>query len=189
MADSVVGSLYNSNCNTIGLQSLTDGTSNTAAFSEKLVGISSPTAQLPGGSNGKRYHYPITATETIDTGGVAGANVFLAACKNMPTTTQTDPTYNGYTASVWSGSHGCTLRFNSYNHFMPPNSASCYSSSGGNPVGDAMDALTSMSNHSGGVNVGCCDGSVRFVKDSVSSNAWWALGTRSGGEVISSDAL
>jgi prepilin-type processing-associated H-X9-DG protein len=42
--------------------------------------------------------------------------------------------------------------------------------------------------HSGGVNVLMADGSVRFVKDSVSRPTWWALGTRSNGETVSSDA-
>jgi hypothetical protein len=32
------------------------------------------------------------------------------------------------------------------------------------------------------------DGSVHFIKDSVSRLTWWALGTRNGGEVISSDS-
>jgi hypothetical protein len=32
------------------------------------------------------------------------------------------------------------------------------------------------------------DGSVRFIKDTVSTQAWWAIGTRSMGEVLSSDA-
>jgi hypothetical protein len=31
------------------------------------------------------------------------------------------------------------------------------------------------------------DGSVRFIKDSVGLPIWWALGTRNGGEVVSSD--
>jgi prepilin-type processing-associated H-X9-DG protein len=44
------------------------------------------------------------------------------------------------------------------------------------------------SNHPGGVNIGFADGSVRFVKDSVSVQTWWALGTRSSGEVVSSDS-
>ena len=39
----------------------------------------------------------------------------------------------------------------------------------------------------GGVNVCFADGSVHFVKSSVSLQAWWGLGTRNGGEVISSD--
>jgi hypothetical protein len=31
------------------------------------------------------------------------------------------------------------------------------------------------------------DGSVRFVKNSISQATWWALGTQGNGEVISSD--
>ena len=44
------------------------------------------------------------------------------------------------------------------------------------------------SNHAGGVNVGFIDGSIRFVKESVSQTVWWALGTKAGGEVISADS-
>jgi len=32
------------------------------------------------------------------------------------------------------------------------------------------------------------DGSVKFIKDSVSQVTWWALGSREGGEVVSSDS-
>jgi len=38
------------------------------------------------------------------------------------------------------------------------------------------------------VNVAFADGSVRFVKDTVANQTWWALGTRNGGETISSDS-
>jgi hypothetical protein len=31
------------------------------------------------------------------------------------------------------------------------------------------------------------DGSVKFIKDTVNLQTWWALGTRGGGEVISAD--
>ena len=39
----------------------------------------------------------------------------------------------------------------------------------------------------GGVNEAFADGSVHFIKSSVNLQAWWGLGTRSGGEVVSSD--
>ena len=38
--------------------------------------------------------------------------------------------------------------------------------------------------HSGGVNVGFLDGSVHFVKNSVSQQAWWGIATKAGGEII-----
>jgi prepilin-type processing-associated H-X9-DG protein len=42
--------------------------------------------------------------------------------------------------------------------------------------------------HPGGVNVAMADGSVRFIKSSIAQSVWWGLGTRNGGEVISSDS-
>jgi len=50
-------------------------------------------------------------------------------------------------------------------------------------------AVTARSYHSGGVNALLADGSVRFVKDTVNGQAWRALGSVAGGEVISSDSF
>jgi prepilin-type processing-associated H-X9-DG protein len=44
--------------------------------------------------------------------------------------------------------------------------------------------LTARSNHKGGVNMLFLDGSVKFIKDSVSNSTYAALGTMAGGEVI-----
>jgi prepilin-type processing-associated H-X9-DG protein len=56
-------------------------------------------------------------------------------------------------------------------------------------LGDGPNAAAaSRSWHSGGVNVLFADGSVKFIKNSINPQTWWALGTKSGGEVISSDA-
>lgn len=46
--------------------------------------------------------------------------------------------------------------------------------------------ITSRSYHAGGVNALLMDGSVHFFANSIASSMWRALGTRSGGEVISS---
>ena len=62
---------------------------------------------------------------------------------------------------------------------------------GWNCAGCGIDSSFSYavsSNHPGGANILMTDGSVRFVKDSVARLTWWALGTRNGGEVISSDS-
>jgi prepilin-type N-terminal cleavage/methylation domain-containing protein/prepilin-type processing-associated H-X9-DG protein len=43
--------------------------------------------------------------------------------------------------------------------------------------------IAASSYHSGGVNVGLADGSVRFVRDSIDFTIWQNAGTRAGGEV------
>ena len=47
--------------------------------------------------------------------------------------------------------------------------------------------INAQSNHSGGVNVGFLDGSVKFVKDTVSLATWGSIATKAGGEVVSAD--
>ncbi len=51
-----------------------------------------------------------------------------------------------------------------------------------------MSSCPPTSNHPGGVNLCMADGSVRYIKDTIGLPTWWALGTRDGGEIISSDA-
>ena len=43
--------------------------------------------------------------------------------------------------------------------------------------------------HPGGANVALADGSVRFLKSSTNMFTIWALGSKAGGEVISSDSF
>ncbi len=56
----------------------------------------------------------------------------------------------------------------------------------GGPNGQVV--ISARSRHSGGVNAGFCDGSVKFVKNSVNPATFMALSSARGGEVISSDA-
>ncbi|MDB5349994.1 MAG: prepilin-type N-terminal cleavage/methylation protein [Planctomycetota bacterium] len=50
-------------------------------------------------------------------------------------------------------------------------------------------AFITKSKHAAGVNTGFCDGSVRFVKNSINIATWRALSTTQGGETISGDGL
>ena len=174
----------------VGIEGIIDGTSNTAMFSEKLIGLNGNVSTNPGPGNGRRVAFPTSVTVTWDAGTTAPAlNLqFVAACKNIPTGTQ--PTFpTQWSGAAWAGSHAGTLHFNAYNHFMTPNSSSCVSAnSWGGPPGGFNDAITATSNHSGGVNVAMCDGSVKFIKDSIASNIWWGLGSRALGEVMSADS-
>jgi prepilin-type N-terminal cleavage/methylation domain-containing protein/prepilin-type processing-associated H-X9-DG protein len=54
--------------------------------------------------------------------------------------------------------------------------------------GPTFAAITARSYHPGGVNALVCDGSVKFVKSTVSGSTWRALGTIAGGEVLSADS-
>ncbi|QEH35321.1 putative major pilin subunit [Aquisphaera giovannonii] len=54
--------------------------------------------------------------------------------------------------------------------------------------GPTFAAVTARSYHPGGVDVLLGDGSVRFIKSTIDGMTWRALGSVSGGEVISADA-
>lgn len=47
--------------------------------------------------------------------------------------------------------------------------------------------LSARSKHTGGVNLGMCDGSVKFATNNISQATWQAVGTISKGEVVASD--
>jgi prepilin-type processing-associated H-X9-DG protein len=72
---------------------------------------------------------------------------------------------------------------------MTPNARSCYfggSNTAGHPIATMVGASSS---HPGGVNVAFLDGTVRFVKNSINQNIWWAIATKAGGEIVSADSF
>ncbi|MDY0170318.1 MAG: DUF1559 domain-containing protein [Thermoguttaceae bacterium] len=60
---------------------------------------------------------------------------------------------------------------------------------GGGILGNLLNMCvhTARSRHPGGVNVAMCDGSVRFVSESIALRIWQSLATPAGGEVISGE--
>ena len=75
-----------------------------------------------------------------------------------------------------------------FNTVVPPNSTTYPGRSAPTRPSATRRSCSANSNHPGGVNVLMGDGSVRFIKDSINQQTWLALGTRAGGEVISSDS-
>jgi prepilin-type processing-associated H-X9-DG protein len=126
---------------------------------------------------------------SLDTGNVQLALRFVQACQSIPGT-QID-TIGASNGAGWNWFYTFP-EFStqvSYNHFMTPNQISCtYPSDPAPGWGGTWGAITANSNHPGGVNVAFSDGSVRFVKNSVTLQTWWALGSRNGGEAISGDS-
>jgi prepilin-type processing-associated H-X9-DG protein len=81
---------------------------------------------------------------------------------------------NSDIGSPWiEGSHSTS----SYWHTNLPNRRSCKKPSG-------RVATLANSAHPGGVNVLLCDGSVRFVRNTIDLYSWRALGSRNLGEVF-----
>jgi prepilin-type N-terminal cleavage/methylation domain-containing protein/prepilin-type processing-associated H-X9-DG protein len=104
-------------------------------------------------------------------------------------------------ASWWGYAAGFT-GFNSPNSTSPDvllpglcvngmNNPPCTVATGGE-VGSTYTGLgmttAPRSRHPGGVNVGMCDGSVRFFKNSINIGVFRSLASTKGGEVISADA-
>jgi prepilin-type N-terminal cleavage/methylation domain-containing protein/prepilin-type processing-associated H-X9-DG protein len=58
-----------------------------------------------------------------------------------------------------------------------------------NPYNGKCDPTMASSPHSGGIQVGMADGSVRFLSANITMYTWWYLCTPSGGEVIPSEAF
>ena len=124
-------------------------------------------------------------------GNPAGALTDFNACKALPNTTVASGAYRN--GQIWVIAHPWCVVFNRYNHHGTPNMMSCSqdsaSGSAGAGLGGGLGVLPPSSNHPGGVNMCMADGSVRFVKDTVSLQTFWALGTRDGGEVLSADSF
>jgi prepilin-type N-terminal cleavage/methylation domain-containing protein/prepilin-type processing-associated H-X9-DG protein len=180
----------------IRVQSITDGMSMTALFSEHLLANDNLQSQsvpvTPGGPTGKRALFPVSFTVVLDQGSSSNAQSFLNACKGLAATTQATST--GSFGTQWLLSSDFATANNAYVHFMPPNSSSCAGTPDASTYisnstwGGIGAAITATSNHPGGVHVAFGDGSVKFIKDSVDVQTWWALGTRAGKEIIGADA-
>ncbi len=175
------------------LASVTDGTSNTALFSERLVSLpwnGWPPQTIPAGSqDARRFAYMGTAGAAAKS-GMAGALTFAKACQAIP---GTQPEY--YNDGCMMGQRGfigfsLDLSYTSYNHVGPPNSVPCINPAMGYSWAciDPSSSAPASSNHPGGANVAFSDGSVHFLKNTVALQTWWALGSRNLGEVISSDS-
>jgi len=174
----------------VGIEQIRDGTSNTALFSERLVGINGGPQVRLDSPDAKRAIFNV-ATGGAAKSGAAGATTFVAGCRALPgSTLSINSSGNG---QYWMASYPWHVAINAYTHLGPPNMFSCqnpateYFGSWLTFVGPSHSAPPS-SNHPGGVNMGFADGSVKFIKDTTNLPTFWALGTRAGGEVVSADA-
>jgi prepilin-type N-terminal cleavage/methylation domain-containing protein/prepilin-type processing-associated H-X9-DG protein len=164
------------------LAAVVDGTSNTVAFSEIVKGIGTSSLNF---DSLKPPASPVKISALV-TGTASVAGSALTDNSNCKGATPSAAAVSGgwpFGAAWWWGRSGQ----NRYNHVMPPNTWSC-DFNGDNADSDS-DAITAGSRHSGVVNSGFLDGSVKGIKSSISPNTWWAIGTMAGSEVVSADQL
>jgi prepilin-type N-terminal cleavage/methylation domain-containing protein/prepilin-type processing-associated H-X9-DG protein len=192
-----VGSAWwsaDANLGFFGLEGVTDGTSNTALFSEKLLGSSSagPFPYAGDTTNARRGIFAVASMPPTGNASTATVNALtgLQACQSVPGTTQAVPGSWGIGFS-WALGYQWNWVTNDYNHYNTPNKLTCALPAELTPCctwGGQDAASPPTSNHPGGVNMCFTDGSVRFLKDSVNPQTFWAIGTRNGGETVSSDS-
>jgi prepilin-type N-terminal cleavage/methylation domain-containing protein/prepilin-type processing-associated H-X9-DG protein len=162
----------------------TDGMSNTAAVSETIR--SSPTSTY---ATDPQAVFLVTGNNTSTGPPISSDADYASLCLSLPSSTSQFQATKGVR---WHyGAPGHTL----YNHLRPPNDKlpDCR---GGLPHSTKSDPLWSWlslnvstkSRHPGGVNTLMADGHVQFMKNSINLLVWQGLGSRNGGEVISSDA-
>lgn len=142
----------------IRFRDITDGTSNTAAFAERV---------LTDGNNGRvspeadvfvSFADPATREEAIQ----------ICDAVDINDLANQFPLFMG--APWMNGQH-------TYLHVNVPNARSC----GFYPTKATMPP---SSRHEGGVHTLLCDGSVRFVTENIDLLLWRGIGSRDGGEVL-----
>jgi len=182
-----------------GIRDCTDGSSNTIAYAEWLVGDgrgvsfgnATPPSRYRGnmmcgvsasGANDGEIYNAFSNPQAVLTN--------LQNCTDQFMTTTTSITDH----KGWRWGLG-TIGWSMFNCMQTPNDTQypiggCRDnfSAGATSWPDASFAVGAASNHPGGCNVLFADGSVKFVRSTISRMTWWGLSTKAGGEVISADA-
>jgi len=191
--------LYNSSIrsSSYGLADVTDGSSNTIAFGEGLVGDglnqrSRSNGMTTGGSvpSGLNSLFNAGTNQTLMNQAIQACTTFWKGTAILSNAGNPNAVgLKNYLGRYWAmGERGYTL----FHTLVPPNQSdvewrSCgFTCVGCAPEGSAI--VSANSNHPGGANFTFADGSVKFIKASINQKTYWAFGTRNGGETVSADS-
>lgn len=144
---------------------VTDGLSSTSVISERLVG---PEDDVSTSDEDFWRHRLIRTTPDF----IPDLDRFAEECEQRSANPRTD-----------------SYQVVAYNHVQTPNRRSCTNGPRAAPESVEWMAVTAVSLHRGGVNVGMADGAVRFVSDSIDRQVWRGIGSRDGHEAISLESL
>ena len=136
---------------------VTDGLSNTAALSERLTNNNRDSNSVPSSDRRRAIQRSEGPYESLDK--------IRRACEV-------------------GGELVRNAEAKFYTHIMPPNGNSCTNGRITSFEPRRGRPFSASSLHDGGVNLGLCDGSCRFINDSIDSTVWMAIGTRAGSESL-----
>ncbi len=180
----------NYNGQVVGLRDITDGSSGTIGFGEWRVGsgnnnlVTIPTDIIFIGSN------PPGTTNNDGTFNMPGLSVGFRQWISQCAAAAKLGSGQYFAKSSTLGQNWAfgVVGYSLGNVLLPPNPdyPNCSTNGTGTIQNPGMFGMSSR--HPGGANVLMCDGSVRFLKDSVAWETIWALGSRSQAEVIGSNA-
>jgi prepilin-type processing-associated H-X9-DG protein len=179
--------LFTQGGNVYGVAAITDGTSNTIAFGESLVGDGTiETVRWRDGpvlQGARKRYYDVT---TFSAAVLADLQACQAGLEAQNAATKGKYNQKGFR---WSEDDG---GFGMFNTVVPPSSMQfqfAWCAFRNRPNSNASDGAyqNTSSNHPGGANFLFGDGSARFLKSSIAIKTYWALGTKANGEVVSSD--
>ena len=156
------------------IASFVDGTSNTVIFSEWIKGHAVATGRSP---DGLAEVYNLGENSNFYTRDIQ----FAELCNRVPIT---HANQQWQWKGEWWG-FGATMI---YSHTQAPNRTSCVYHDINQDGRGTITMLSASSNHPGGVNVLFMDGSVRFVKNSVNYQPWYAIATPNRREGVSSES-
>ncbi|MGL4941835.1 MAG: DUF1559 domain-containing protein [Thermoguttaceae bacterium] len=187
------------------MAAITDGTSNTLALGEAVMGSGGTMSRVRGGIQMNIASANDSAGTKCMPAQVTTDGKTLSNPYNFMDTSLTQ--YNLANGNRRGGRiHDGSALHTGFHAATPPNAPSCYSRGVYTPKADLPQMRWGLypatSSHSGGVNVGFFDGSIRFISDTVDYNGatqpepnpvsgaslqgvWGALGSPNGGEAKS----
>jgi prepilin-type processing-associated H-X9-DG protein/prepilin-type N-terminal cleavage/methylation domain-containing protein len=175
----------------LGLRDIQDGSSNTIAFGEWRTGsgiqakVTIPTDIIFIGSMPSGSARGTAGTEEMPALFLLGGfQAWLNQCTQAAATTRSS--FTPILGEAWV--YGL-VGYSMGSLVLGPNPKYTNCSAGGANTLDAAGMFGLSSYHPGGANVLMCDGSVKFLKDSINMQTIWALGSRAQGEIVSADSF
>ncbi|HJZ54844.1 MAG TPA: DUF1559 domain-containing protein [Gemmataceae bacterium] len=165
----------------VAIVAITDGTSNTAMFSE----VMRATEGWPH-TSGFRDNTSII----LAAGNDPSSNILFDSDARTTPSCSTGNPWSSTISYIGTEYERALYGTVYYNHTLPPNWNRKVSSNQRYNCGDTGITyfhVSASSYHTGGVNLVMADGSVRFVRDSINFTSWQAMGSKAGGEVVSND--